>query len=119
MRFGRCLTSLTVAELPQSWKNVLRSGGKAKTKFQPTTTQPASWVTSSGVTNRGETPVLDRKIRGFCRLLPQSWRFLRFSAVVAGQISTSRGVTSVCPGVQNHSGTASPLRRQCGGAARL
>ena len=61
-------------------------------KDYSTSAQPASWVTPNGVRN-GETPVLDRKIRD--KLLPQSWRFLRFSAVIAGQIGTSNGV---CPG---------------------
>jgi hypothetical protein len=85
-----------LAELPQSWKNVPRSESKAKTIQHPhysTSAQPASWITSSDVRN-------DRD-----KSLPQSWRFLRFSSVVAAQIITSQAITCVCPGVQNHSGT--------------
>jgi hypothetical protein len=88
-----------LAELPQTWKNVPRFESKAKTVqhlHNSTSAQQASWITSSGVRN-------DRD-----KSLPQSWRFLRFSAVVAAQISTSQAITCVFPGIRNHSGMGEP-----------
>jgi hypothetical protein len=70
-------------QLLQSWKNVPRSESKAKTiqhLHYSTSVQPASWITSSAVRN-------DRD-----KSLPQSWRFLRFSAVVAAK-SARHGVS--------------------------